>query len=148
MTKLLSIVYMFFCLGLALVFDKILELLRKQFVQFFRVAPMAVGGIFLNLIFVAALLLLIWLVLFRLDKSLLVSSVFILTAILPLLFVPVMFANSRILLKGLPDFIALTALNFLNLIFVPNSYFSITGTFILGIGVANLFRRGKTPANG
>ncbi|MEW6400763.1 MAG: hypothetical protein AB1649_03125 [Chloroflexota bacterium] len=148
MSKLLSIVYMLFCVGLALAFDRVFEFLRMQFTRNFQLISMLAGGIFLNLIFVAALFLLAWLALFRLEKDSLVSVTFLLTGIVVVFLVPVLFAGGRTLFGVLPDFLSRTISELLVLIDVGKSYFSITGTFILGIGIANLVRKSQTPAIG
>ncbi len=146
MNKLLSVFYMFLCFCLALIFDTIFDALRRQFAQNFKFAPLIIGGIFLNLFFTAALLLLTWLVLSRTDKSLIVSIVFLLTGIVPVFFMPVILAISGLLFRGMPDFMVVPVMGFLKLVSESRSYFSITGTFVLGIGLINLFRLGKSPA--
>jgi uncharacterized membrane protein len=141
MSKLLSVVYMFFCLGLAFALDEIFGVLQTQFTRSLKPMPIIVGGTLLNVIFVAALLLLIWLVLFRQEKSLFLSIIFLMTGIVMVFLVPIVFANARALFHGLPGSMYRSVSNVLNVIGIAKSYFLITATFILGIGGVNLFRR-------
>ncbi len=142
MKKILAVLYAFFCMFLALVFDQLLNGLKQRFLVLrVRILPFAISGWLIDLVFGAALLFLVWLVLFRFEKSAGLSIVFIVLGVVSLFLPPLIFAYGRVLLRGLPSFLGVIVLRFLDTILPANSFFAITNTFILGVGTANLFRR-------
>jgi len=144
MNKLLAIILMIITLTLGHVLDLWTRALRQGAMETFNIRPVVWGGIAANLMIIVTILTLFWLVAIKLNRSPLVSLIFILMGIFILAYLPLLVAEiepiSIVLAAPLfrPLRLSIMALG-------PQSYLFFSGVSILVIGLAQLLPKGKTP---
>jgi hypothetical protein len=143
-TKLISAITTFLILGLAFSLDLGASFLQKIVDRQANAAPYVLLVILFNMVIVALLFLLVWLILVRANRSIPLSIfLFAITAGFAFL-LPILIVDPSIhwyILKR--DFHFLSSVVYPMIATGPRSYLAISATFIFGIGIVNLFR--KTP---
>lgn len=143
-TKLISAITTLSILGLAFFLDQGASFSQKIVDRQANAAPYVLLVMFFNVVIVALLFLLIWLILVRANRSIPLSIfLFAATAVFAFL-LPLLIIDPSIhwhILKNGFQFLRTIALQMIAT--GPRSYLAISATFIFGIGIVNLFR--KTP---
>ena len=143
-TKLISAITTLSILGLAFFLDQGASFSQKIVDHQANAAPYVLLIMLFNVVIVALLFLLIWLILVRANRSI-PLSIFLFAATAAFAFLlPLLIIDPSIhwhILKNGFQFLRTIALQMIAT--GPRSYLAISATFIFGIGIVNLFR--KTP---